>query len=102
IVTICSGLYLFIGMAAFPPSGFSLIPLGTKSAGHVRALQERPLEQAIGYITPKDMIIFSFVPKQGIRSGEAVMEEAGVPLLRSRSRCEVLLKILRSLWGRFP
>src|SRR5207248_1657330 len=35
IVTICSGLYLFIGMAAFPPSGFSLIPLGTKSAGHV-------------------------------------------------------------------
>src|SRR5204862_2099265 len=36
IVTICSGLYLFIGMAAFPPSGFSLIPLGTKSAGHVR------------------------------------------------------------------
>jgi len=26
-------------MAAFPPSGFSLIPLGTKSAGHVTALK---------------------------------------------------------------
>src|SRR5271166_6257239 len=35
IVTICSGLYLFIGMTASPPNGFSLIPLGTKTAGHV-------------------------------------------------------------------
>src|SRR5271166_5672353 len=37
IVTICSGLYLFIGMTASPPNGFSLIPLGTKTAGHVKA-----------------------------------------------------------------
>src|SRR5580704_7341516 len=29
IVTICSGLYLLFGMTRFPPSGFSLIPLGT-------------------------------------------------------------------------
>src|SRR5271165_7451009 len=38
IVTICSGLYLFIGMTASPPNGFSLIPLGTKTAGHVNRL----------------------------------------------------------------
>jgi hypothetical protein len=35
IVTICSGLYLCMGMTAFPPSGFSLIPPGTNFAGHV-------------------------------------------------------------------
>jgi len=28
-------LYLLSGMTAFPPSGFSLIPPGTKIAGHV-------------------------------------------------------------------
>src|SRR5271170_1310280 len=36
IVTICSGLYLWMGMTVFPPSGFSLIPPGTNLAGHVR------------------------------------------------------------------
>src|SRR5271170_3086092 len=35
IVTICSGLYLWMGMTVFPPSGFSLIPPGTNLAGHV-------------------------------------------------------------------
>src|SRR5580704_3149818 len=35
IVTICSGLYLLIGMIRVPPSGFSLIPLGTNFVGHV-------------------------------------------------------------------
>jgi hypothetical protein len=38
IVTICSGLYLFIGMTASPPNGFSLIPLGIKTAGHVNII----------------------------------------------------------------
>ncbi|MGA6984998.1 MAG: hypothetical protein WBZ01_02995, partial [Terriglobales bacterium] len=32
---ICSGLYLWMGMTVFPPSGFSLIPPGTNLAGHV-------------------------------------------------------------------
>src|SRR5450432_1896830 len=31
IVTICSGLYLLMGMTCFPPSGFSLFPPGTNS-----------------------------------------------------------------------
>jgi hypothetical protein len=39
IVTICSGLYLWMGMTAFPPSGFSLFPPGTKLPGHVNYKQ---------------------------------------------------------------
>jgi hypothetical protein len=33
--TICSGLYLFIGMTSLPPSEFSLISPGTKNPGQV-------------------------------------------------------------------
>jgi hypothetical protein len=35
--TICSGLYLFIGMTSLPPSEFSLISPGTKNPGQVKA-----------------------------------------------------------------
>jgi len=34
-VTICSGLYLFIGIPASLQSEFSLTPAGTKNAGQV-------------------------------------------------------------------
>jgi hypothetical protein len=36
--TICSALYLFIGMTGLPPGEFSLISPGTKIPGQVRPI----------------------------------------------------------------
>src|ERR1700681_2927276 len=37
--TICSGLYLFIGMTGLPPGEFSLISPGTKIPSQVKVLE---------------------------------------------------------------
>src|SRR5271169_2915894 len=37
--TICSGLYLFIGMTGLPPGEFSLISPGTKIPGQVTSVE---------------------------------------------------------------
>src|ERR1700693_5922241 len=78
--TICSGLYLFMGMSGLPPGEFSLISPGTKIPGQVSPLLTEAQWKKIAPSPPK--------PPQH--------RKAGRPWIQNRRVLEGILWILRS------